>query len=55
MGFFPCFQMLRTIPNNLLGVLLMVAIPVGLLIVPFLENVNKFQNPFRHLVATTIF
>nr|KJB23984.1 hypothetical protein B456_004G123400 [Gossypium raimondii] len=27
----------------------------GLLTVPFLENVNKFQNPFRRLVTTTIF
>ncbi|KAB2016780.1 hypothetical protein ES319_D08G117400v1 [Gossypium barbadense] len=26
-----------------------------LLTVPFLENVNKFQNPFRRLVTTTIF
>uniref|UniRef100_A0A453LIM8 Cytochrome b/b6 C-terminal region profile domain-containing protein n=1 Tax=Aegilops tauschii subsp. strangulata TaxID=200361 RepID=A0A453LIM8_AEGTS len=49
------FQILRTIPNKLLGVLLMVSVPTGLLTVPFLENVNKFQNPFRRLVATTVF
>jgi hypothetical protein len=55
MVFFSCFQILRTVPNNLLGVLLMAAVPTGLLTVSFLENVNKFQNPFRHLVATTIF
>ncbi|KAK8370045.1 hypothetical protein V6Z11_A01G150700 [Gossypium hirsutum] len=46
--FFPVFQILRTIPNKLLGVLLMVS-------VPFLENVNKFQNLFRRPVATTVF
>ncbi|KAK4585083.1 hypothetical protein RGQ29_022666, partial [Quercus rubra] len=40
--FFPVFQILRTMPNKLLGYL-------------FLENVNKFQNPFRCLVATTVF
>nr|WAN81349.1 cytochrome b6/f complex subunit IV [Alepis flavida]WAR64349.1 cytochrome b6/f complex subunit IV [Alepis flavida] len=48
-------QILRTVPNKLLGVLLMVSVPAGLLIVPFLENVNKFQNPFRRPIATTIF
>lgn len=53
--FFPVFQILRTVPNKLLGVLLMVSVPTGLLIVPFLENVNKFQNPFRRPVATTVF
>jgi cytochrome b6/f complex subunit IV len=53
--FFPVFQILRTVPNKLLGVLLMASVPVGLLTVPFIENVNKFQNPFRRPVATTIF
>jgi cytochrome b6-f complex subunit 4 len=33
----------------------MAAVPVGLLTVPFIENVNKFQNPFRRPVATTVF
>jgi hypothetical protein len=33
----------------------MVSVPTGLLTVPFLENVNKFQNPFRRPVATTVF
>ena len=33
----------------------MAAVPAGLLTVPFLENVNKFQNPFRRPVATTVF
>ncbi|RYQ85185.1 hypothetical protein Ahy_B10g104679 [Arachis hypogaea] len=53
--FFPVFQILRTVPNNLLGVLLIVSVAAELLTVPFLENVNKFQNPFRRLVSTTIF
>lgn len=51
----PVFQMLRTVPNKLLGVLLMSAVPAGLILVPFIENVNKFQNPFRRPVATTVF
>ncbi|KAJ6980764.1 cytochrome b6/f complex subunit IV [Populus alba x Populus x berolinensis] len=53
--FFPVFQILCTVPNKLLGVLLMVLVPAGLLTVPLLKNVNKFQNPFRHPVMTTIF
>ncbi|KAG4139104.1 hypothetical protein ERO13_D07G170866v2, partial [Gossypium hirsutum] len=53
--FFPVFQVFRAVPNKLLGVLIEVSIPAGLLTVPFLENVNKFQNPFRRPVATIIF
>jgi cytochrome b6/f complex subunit IV len=34
--FFPIFHILRTVPNKLLGVLLMAAVPAGLLTVPFL-------------------
>jgi hypothetical protein len=43
------------IPNKLLGVLSMAAVPVGLITVPFLESINKFQNPFRRPVATSVF
>jgi cytochrome b6-f complex subunit 4 len=32
----------------------MASVPAGSLTVPFLENVNQFQNPFRHPVATTV-
>jgi cytochrome b6-f complex subunit 4 len=53
--FFSTFNMLRVIPNKLLGVLSMAIVPAGLLTVPFIENINKFQNPFRRPVATTVF
>lgn len=53
--FFPTFNLLRVIPNKLIGVLSMASVPAGLIAVPFIENVNKFQNPFRRPVATTIF
>lgn len=53
--FFPTFNLLRVIPNKLIGVLSMGSVPVGLIIVPFIENINKFQNPFRRPIATTIF
>ncbi len=52
---YPVFQILRVVPNKLLGVMLMAAIPLGLIFVPFIENVNKFQNPFRRPLATTVF
>ena len=53
--FFPTFNLLRVLPNKLLGVVSMAAVPAGLLTVPFIENVNKFQNPFRRPVAMTVF
>jgi len=28
---------------------------LGLCLIPFIENVNKFQNPFRRPLATTLF
>jgi cytochrome b6-f complex subunit 4 len=52
---YPVFQILRTVPNKLLGVVLMGSVPLGLILIPFIENVNKFQNPFRRPVATAIF
>ncbi len=53
--FYPVFQILRVVPNKLLGVVLMASIPLGLLVVPFLESVNKFRNPFRRPVAMAVF
>lgn len=53
--FYPVFQILRIVPNKLLGIAAMASIPLGLMLVPFLENVNKFQNPFRRPVATAVF
>lgn len=53
--FYPVFQILRVVPNKLLGVLAMAAVPAGLITVPFIENVNKFQNPFRRPIASLVF
>ncbi|MBD2744572.1 cytochrome b6-f complex subunit IV [Coleofasciculus sp. FACHB-1120] len=53
--FWPVFQILRILPNKLLGIACMAGIPLGLIVVPFIENVNKFQNPFRRPVATAVF
>ena len=52
---YPVFQILRVLPNKLLGIACQGAIPLGLMLVPFIEGVNKFQNPFRRPVATADF
>ncbi|MBE9223652.1 cytochrome b6-f complex subunit IV [Cyanobacterium stanieri LEGE 03274] len=52
---YPVFQILRVLPNKLLGIACQAAIPLGLMLVPFIESVNKFQNPFRRPIAMTVF
>ena len=52
---YPTFQILRILPNKLLGIGCMAAIPLGLMLVPFIESINKFQNPFRRPLAMTVF
>ncbi len=52
---YPVFNILRLVPNKLLGVVLMASVPLGLFTVPFLESVNKFQNPFRRPLAMAVF
>lgn len=52
---YPAFQILRVVPNKLLGIALQTAIPLGLMLIPFIESVNKFQNPFRRPIATAAF
>ena len=52
---YPTFQILRILPNKLLGIGAMAAIPLGLMLVPFIESMNKFQNPFRRPIAMVIF
>jgi cytochrome b6-f complex subunit 4 len=53
--FFPTFNLLRVLPNKLLGVLSMAFVPIGLITIPFFENVNKYQNPFRRPFAMLFF
>lgn len=52
---YPVFQILRVVPSKLLGIAAQMAVPLGLMLIPFIESVNKFQNPFRRPVATTVF
>mmetsp|Transcript_63241 Transcript_63241/g.175993 ORF Transcript_63241/g.175993 Transcript_63241/m.175993 type:complete len:160 (+) Transcript_63241:23-502(+) len=45
--FFPTFNLLRVLPDKFIGVLSMACVPVILLVVPFTENLSKYQNPMR--------
>ncbi len=51
----PAFEILRAVPNKLLGIIGMAAIPVGLAAVPILEATNPFANPIRRPVGTWLF
>lgn len=52
---YPTFNILRVLPNKVLGLLSMAAIPIGLIFVPFIENRNKNQNPFRRPISSIAF
>ena len=52
---YPVFQILRVVPNKLLGISLQTLVPLGLMLIPFIESYNKFQNPFRRPIAMTFF
>ena len=52
---YPVFQILRVVPNKLPGIDLQTLIPLGLMILPFIENVNILANPFRRPVAMALF
>src|SRR5579883_743409 len=42
---YPVFQILRSVPNKLLGVLLMSAVPLGLILVPSLRTSISSKTP----------
>ena len=52
---YPTFEILRVIPNKLIGITSMVALPIGVASVPFVESFNRFQNPVRRPLATAVF
>lgn len=52
---YPVFQILRVVPNKLLGIALQTLIPLGLMLIPFIEGFNPFYNPFRRPIATSVF
>ena len=51
---FATFNILRVLPVKLIGILSMAYIPLLFISIPFGENVNKFQNPFRRPVMASV-
>ena len=52
---FPTFNLLRILSSKFIGVLSMIYLPAVLLIIPFGENLNRYQNPFRRPIMVCIF
>ena len=44
---FPTFNLLRILSDKFMGILSMAQIPGVLLVMPFTENVSRYQNPIR--------
>lgn len=53
--FFPTFNMLRILPDKLIGILTMLYFPAMMLLVPFIENMNRYQNPLRRSIALCMY
>jgi len=53
--FFPTFNLLRVLPDKCIGILSISYLPAILLLQPFGENLNRYQNPFRRPIMLSIF
>ena len=53
--FFPVFNLLRLLPSKLIGVFTMASVPLILTVVPFIENISVYQNPFRRPISSSLF
>ena len=53
--FFATFNLLRILPDKFIGVLSMIYLPAIMIILPFIENLNRYQNPFRRPIMISIF
>ena len=51
----PTFELLRAIPNKIVGIAGMASVPVLLLTVPFVETINPFANPLRRPLSSSSF
>ena len=52
---FPTFNLLRILSDKFIGILSIFYFPGVLLIIPFGENLNRYQNPFRRPIMVSIF
>jgi cytochrome b6-f complex subunit 4 len=42
---YPVFQILRVVPNKLLGIALQTLVPLGLMLIPFIESFQQVPEP----------
>lgn len=52
---FATFNLLRILSSKFIGILSMLYLPGVLFILPFGENINRHQNPFRRPIVISIF
>ena len=52
---YPSFNLIRLLPSKVMGIFSLLVVPISLFILPFFENINKFQNPFRRPFAFCVF
>ena len=53
--FYPTFNLLRVLPDKLIGVHSLVYIPIVLILIPAVENTSVYQNPSRRPISTAMF
>jgi cytochrome b6-f complex subunit 4 len=53
--FYPTFNLLRILPDKLIGVCSLIYIPIILILTPVIENTTVYQNPFRRPIAISVF
>ena len=53
--FFATFNLLRILSSKFIGVLSMLSLPLFLALLPFLENLVKYQSPFRRPAMSVIY
>ena len=51
----PTFELLRAIPNKIIGIVGMASVPILLMAIPFIETVNPFANPWRRPISSSAF
>jgi cytochrome b6-f complex subunit 4 len=50
--FYQAFNLLRILPNKLLGLLAQIYVPAITLLTPLVENTSRYQNPFRRPICS---
>ena len=52
---FPTLHLLRILSDKFMGILSILAVPTVLLLIPFGENLSRYQNPIRRPIMVSIF